>query len=84
MIEPETPFWLKSKADHNIGDYSKSLATSIIFPNLQIGEYKTILGKRWVWCKQVYFSALRLDDGELLIVISNNSAFTALAFYANW
>ena len=26
---------------------------------------------------------LRLDDGELLIVISNDSAFTALADYAH-
>jgi len=31
----------------------------------------------------VVVAILRLDDGELLIVISNDSAFTALADYAH-
>ena len=67
MIEPQIPFHERIKADHNIGDGPKSLATSIIFAHLQIGESQTLLGKRWVWGRQVYVSALRLDDGELLI-----------------
>ena len=51
-------------ADHKIGDGRKSLAASIIFAHLQIGESQTISGKRWVWGRLVYVSAKRLDDGE--------------------
>lgn len=83
MIEPMIPFRLRIKADHKIGDGRKSLAASIIFAHLQIGESQTLSGKRWVWGRQVYVSALGLDDGELLIVISNDSAQTVINDYAH-
>ena len=79
MIEPQISFRLRIKADHKIGDGQKSLAGSIIFAHLQIGEHQTLSGKRWVWGRQVYVCALRLDDGELLIAITNDSALTAIA-----
>ena len=78
MIEPIIPFRLRIKADHKISDGRKSLVASIIFAHLQTGESQTLSGKRWVWSRLVYVSALRLDDGELLIVISNDSAPTAI------
>ena len=83
MIEPEIPFRLRIKADHKIGNGQKSLAASIIFAHLQIGQSEVLSGKRWVWGRSVYVSALRLEDGELLIVISNDSPRTAIADYAN-
>jgi hypothetical protein len=39
-------------------------------------------GRRWVWGRQVYISALRLEDGELLVVISSDSPQTAISDYA--
>jgi hypothetical protein len=33
--------------------------------------------RRWVWGRLVYVSALRLEEGELLVVISSNSPQTA-------
>ena len=48
-----------------------------------MGESQTLSGKRWVWGRQVYVSALRLEDGELLIVISNDSGKSAIADYAH-
>ena len=38
-------------------------------------------GKKLVWGRLVYVSALRLDDGELLIVITPDSCSTAIADY---
>ncbi|MGV2828741.1 transposase [Myxosarcina sp. GI1(2024)] len=38
---------------------------------------------RWVWGRFVYVSALRLDDGELLVVISSDSPKTAIANYGH-
>ncbi|AUC60539.1 group IS10 transposase [Cyanobacterium sp. HL-69] len=83
MIEPQIPFRLRIKADHKIGDGQKSLASSILFAHLRMGESQTLSGKRWVWGRQVYVSALRLEDGELLIVISNDSGKSAIADYAH-
>lgn len=81
MIEPIIPFRLRIKADHKIGNGQKSLAASVIFAHLQIGEHCVLSGKRWVWGRQVYVSALRLEDGELLIVISNDYPQRAIADY---
>jgi hypothetical protein len=39
-------------------------------------------GCRWVWGRLIYISALRLEDGELLVVISNDSPRTAMNDYA--
>ena len=77
------PFRLRIKADHKIGDAQKSLAAAIIFAHLHIGQSQTLSGKRSVWGRQVYVSALRLDERELLIVISNNSGDSAIADYAH-
>lgn len=60
MIEPQIPFRLRIKADHNIGDGQKSLAASIIFAHLQIGESQTLSGKRWVWGRQVYVCCFKV------------------------
>lgn len=81
MIEPEIPFRLRIKADHKISDGRKRLRAEIIFAHLQIGQQTTLSGKRWLWGRQVYVSALRLDDGELLIVISNDSPSSAIDDY---
>lgn len=35
-----------------------------------------------VWGREVYVSALRLDDGELLIVISADTPLKAISYYA--
>ncbi len=83
MIEPHIPFRLRIKADHKISNGQKSLAASIMFAHLKIGDRQTLSGKRWVWGRQVYVSALRLDGGELLILISSESPDTAIADYAH-
>jgi len=83
MIEPQIPFRLRIKANHKIGDGQKSLVASILFAHLQVGESQTLSGKRGVWGRQVYVSALRLEDRELLIVISNDSGNTAIADYGH-
>ena len=82
MMEPEIPFRLRIKADHKIGNGQKSLPASIIFAHLQIGHSEVLSGKRWVWGRSVYVSALRLEDGDLLIVMSNDSPRKAIADYA--
>ena len=42
------------------------------------GQTQVLSGRRRVWGRLVYVSALRLDDGELLIVVSSESPQTSI------
>ena len=53
----------------------------IVFAHLQPGQTRVRSGKRLVWGRLVYVSALRLDSGELLIVITPESCPTAVSDY---
>jgi hypothetical protein len=81
LIEPMIPFRIRIRETDQISDGSQKLATSIIFAHLQAGQREILSGRRWVWGRQVYISALRLEDGELLVVISNDSPQTAISDY---
>jgi hypothetical protein len=76
------PFRLRIKANQKIHDGQKSLYASIVFSHLGVGQSEVLSGRRWVWGRLVYLSALRLDDGELLIIISDDSPTTAIFDYA--
>jgi hypothetical protein len=82
MLEPLIPFRLRIKANQKIHDGQKSLSAAIVFAHLQRGQSEVLSGRRWIWGRSVYVSALRLEDGELLIIISDSSPSTAIADYA--
>jgi hypothetical protein len=82
LLEPIIPFRLRIKANQKIHDGQKSLSAKIIFAHLQPGQSEVLNGRRWIWGRSVYVSALRLEDGELLIIISDNSPESAIADYA--
>jgi hypothetical protein len=66
-----------------ISDGRRSLSAKIIFAHLQPGQSQVLSSRRWVWGRLVYVSALRLEDGELLIVLSPDSPRNAIADYAH-
>ena len=70
MIEPGIPFRLRIKADHKIHDGQKSFSASVVFAHLKVGQREVLSGKRWVWGRSVYVSALRLEDGELKLCLA--------------
>ncbi len=70
LLEPNIPFRLRIKANHKISDGSKSLKASVVFAHLDTGQSLLLSRRRWVWGRSVYVGALRLESGELLIVIS--------------
>ena len=84
LIEPAISFRLRiKKSDRRfLSDGKKQLRASIIFANLKPGQTQTLSGRRWVWGRLVYVSALRLDDGELLIVITPEATTSAISDYA--
>ena len=83
LIEPTIPFRLRIRESDRINDGRKQLRASIIFAHLQPGQTQVLSGKKLVWGRLVYVCALRLDDGELLIVITPDSCSTAISDYGH-
>lgn len=81
LIEPTIRFRLRIRESDRINDGRKELRASIIFAHLQPGQTQVLSGKKLVWGRLVYVSALRLDNGELLIVITPDSCDTAISDY---
>ncbi len=50
---------------------------------MKVGQKQVLSGKRWIWGRQVYVSAMGLEDGELLIIIPKDSPQTAISDYAH-
>jgi len=81
LLEPIIPFRLRIRKSDRISDGKKQLRASIIFAHLKPGQTQILSNRRWVWGRSVYVSALRLNDGELLIVVSRDSSLTAISDY---
>jgi len=81
LLEPKIPFCLRMRKSDIIDNGRRQLRASIVFSSLKIGQTLTLSGKKLVWGRLVYVSALRLDDGELLIVITPEPSSTAIADY---
>lgn len=81
LLDPMIRFRLRIRNSDKIGNGIRQLRGSIVFAHLQPGQTQTLSGKRLVWGRLVYVSALRLDNGELLIVITPDSASTAISDY---
>ena len=81
LIEPTIPFRLRINKSDRIFDGNKDLRASIVFANFKPGQTRILSGRRRVWGRLVYICALRLEDGELLIIISSDSTTTAISDY---
>jgi hypothetical protein len=53
-----------------------------IFQSLTHGQMRILSHKRWVWRRKLHVVATRLEDGELLILLTDSQPKTALADYA--
>lgn len=78
------PFYLRVKRNTLIPNaWNKRLRADVLFQNLRPGQARYLEGRRPVWGCFVHLSALRLDDGELLLIASSGApqadAFTAYA-----
>lgn len=77
------PFRLRLRNSDRIsfGSGKSSCRGERMFAHLKRGEKLTLPGKRWVWGRQVYVVATRLENDELLILATNYHPQTALADY---
>jgi hypothetical protein len=82
LLEPSIPFRFRIRQSDLISDGQKRLSAAITFAHLVVGQREILSGRRWVWGRSVYVAALRLEDGELLVVISDDSPATLISDYA--
>ena len=82
MAEPVTRFRIRIWESELLSDGQKSLKTTIVFQDLQPHQSKGLSGKRRLWGQWLYLAGLRLGDGSLLVVATNDEPNTAISDYA--
>lgn len=70
LLEPALAFRLRIRSSDQIEHDGQHLAARVIFAALQPGQSQRLTGTCRVWGYPVSVEALRLDDGELLVVIA--------------
>lgn len=81
LLEPTVAFRLRIGESDRIYDGQKRLRASVIFAHLQPGQKEVLSARRWVWRRLVYVAGVRLENGELLVVIASDSPQTMVSDY---
>ena len=83
LLKEQISFCMRIKSNH-ITTNSRGLEVGIdgLFHDLKPGEQRALSGKRKLWKQQVYLSALRLPDGELLILATDKFLEEPMGLYA--
>lgn len=80
---PHTPMRIRIRENHRLFDGRQSLSARILFQHLQPKQHQVLRKKRRLWGHWLYIAALRLEDGQLLIIATQTKPKTALADYAH-
>lgn len=83
LFKEQISFCIRIKNNH-VTTNSRGLEVGIeaLFYDLKPGEQRVIPGKRKLWKQQVYLSALRLSDGELLLLAADKLLDNPVDLYA--
>jgi hypothetical protein len=77
-----TPFRIRIRENHKLSDGRTSCNVRGLFADLQRGQTKILRHKRQLWGHWVYIAAMRLADGELLVVATQSAPKSAITDYA--
>jgi hypothetical protein len=75
-------FRIRLRKSDKLDDGRQQLKAQVVFSALTIGQQQALRKPRRVWGHWVYVSGLRMEDGELLVVISSDNPHRAIADYA--
>ncbi|QZZ18758.1 hypothetical protein J5X98_14955 [Leptothermofonsia sichuanensis E412] len=70
LLEPALAFRLRIRSSDQIEHDGKLLAARVVLAHLQPGQSQRLTGTCRVWGYPVAVEALRLEDGDLLVVIA--------------
>ncbi len=82
LLSPLLPFRIRIRATDKIERNGKALSAQVVFAHLKVGQSQRQLGAGRVWGQPVAVEGLRLDDGELLVVIGPADDDNLIADYA--
>ncbi len=82
LCDPCTRFRIRIRKNTLLDDGQKKLRADVCFQDLQVGQSKVLSKPRLVWDHWLYIAAMRLEDGDLLIVATAHDPNTAIADYA--
>ena len=82
LLEPALAFRLRIRGTDQLEHDGKVLAARVVFAHLQVGQAQRLTGTWRVWGYPVAVEALRLDDGDLLVVIGPVKAQGLVQDYA--
>jgi hypothetical protein len=82
LDDPNTPFRIRICSNHTLSDGHASLKVGILFQDLQVGQQKVLRRKQRLWRYWPYIAALRLEDGDLLVIATQSAPKSAIADYA--
>jgi hypothetical protein len=82
LKHPTLAFRIRIRANDCLSDGRQRLKASVVFAHLKPQQTLVLPKRRRLWGYWLYVAALRLEDNELLVVVTPNSAATAIADYA--
>ena len=81
LNDPKLPFRSRIRESELLFDGTQSINSKRLFEGLQVGEQRVLKHKRRLWGHWVQVAALKLQDGELLIVVTQQAVETAITDY---
>nr|WP_225903097.1 transposase [Pseudanabaena yagii] len=82
QYEPCTPLRIRIRKNTLLDDGQKQLRAEVCFQDLQIGEFRVLCKRRQIWGHWLYIAAMRLEDGDLLLLATDHAPYTAVTDYA--
>lgn len=75
-------FRIRIRESDKLDNGRQCLKARVLFSHLQVNQHQVLRCPRRVWGHWVYVAALRLEDGDLLIVVTHHRPHRAIADYA--
>lgn len=83
LLKPPLAFRIRIRQSDRLEDgRGKALKAKVLFADLQPEQMRVLSKRRRLWGYWVYVAALRLKDGQLLVVVTSDSPETAITDYA--
>lgn len=82
LKQPTIPFRIRVRASDCLSDGHKRLKIGVVFQHLKPQQTQLLPKRRRLWGYWLYVAALRLEDNDLLVVVTPNSPSTAITDYA--
>jgi len=79
--DPEMPFRIRIRETERLFDGEEAVNGKRLFEGLKMGEHRVLKRERRLWGHWVQVAALKLLDGELMIIVTQQSVETAIVDY---